>query len=274
MMGGKVSLRSEVGMGSTFCLLFPDIQFGEKSRTEATVPDVLLSAFEPVTILIADDSEMNRELVSGYFEGTGHRLLFATNGREAVEMARSEKPALILMDMRMPVMDGYTATVEIKSIEGLSETPVLAVTASTLKEGETRIRQVCDAFIRKPFSQSDLSREMLRFLKLRPETVAAMPPVDMAEPETERIVRERWPELAEILAREHEQVWPSLCQTLTVRRISQFGGRLQQWGEEYGAPLVRCYGEMLERQSQEFDLDHLPKTLAKFPEIITTIKNT
>jgi CheY-like chemotaxis protein len=156
----------------------------------------------------------------------------------------------------------------------LRQIPIFAVTASTLKEGEMKVRRVCDAFIRKPFSQADLAQEMQRFIKLRPETVAATPAVDLTEMDTQQIIRERWPELAEKLADEYEQTWPTLCQTLTVRRINQFANRLQEWGGHYGAPNVRRYGETLAQQSQEFDLDNLPKTLAKFPELITTIRTS
>jgi signal transduction histidine kinase/DNA-binding response OmpR family regulator len=273
MMGGNVSLQSELGRGSLFRVFFPNVDIAGEKTGSSAAKALPLSAFMPATILVADDSELNRELLSGYFDGTEHRLIFAVNGREAVDLARSEKPDLILMDMRMPVLDGFGATMEIKATEELREIPVLAVTASTLKEGEFKIRRVCDAFIRKPFSQADLSQELQRFLKLRPETVAATPAVDMSEPNTEQVIRERWPELAEKLAREQEEIWPGLCQTLTVRRISQFAGRLQEWGVDYGAPQLRRFGEKLEQQSQEFDLDNLPKTLAKFPEIITSISS-
>lgn len=273
MMGGKVALTSEVGKGSTFSVLFPEVEISRETKSAEEIAAFPLSAFVPSTILVADDAEMNRELVAGYFEGSGHRLIFATNGREAVDLARSQKPDLVLMDIRMPVMDGYDATVEIKSIPSYREIPVLAVTASTLKEGEARVRSICDGFIRKPFSQNDLSLEVQRFLKLKAEAVEGTPAVDLRDPGTEIVMRERWPELAELLAREQTEIWPSLCQSLTVRRISQFACRLQQWGSEYGAPVVRRYGQILEQQSQEFDLDHLPKTLAKFPEVITRIRN-
>ncbi len=274
MMGGSVSLQSEFGHGSIFRLFFPNVEV-TSGHCENTISTTLpLSAFEPATIVVADDSELNRELIRGYFEGTDHRLHYATNGREAVDLTLSKKPDLILMDMRMPVLDGFGATMEIKANEGLRHIPVLAVTASTLKEGELKIRQICDAFIRKPFSPADLSRELQRFLKIRPESVAAAPAVDISEPNTAQIMRERWPELAQKLSREREEVWPGLCQTLTVRRISQFAGRLQQWADDYRAPMLRRYGETLAEQSQQFDLDNLPKTLAKFPEMITTIRAT
>lgn len=275
MMGGTVGIKSELGKGSVFRFVFPDVAVEEGEATSET--EVLradLSAFEPATVLVADDSELNRELLAGYFYGSEHKLIYAVNGREAVELARCERPGIILMDMRMPVLDGYGATLEIRGNEATKGIPVIAITASTLKEGEARIRQVCNAFIRKPFTQAELAIALQQFLKLRPNrnpfvSVAQEGP----EPDVEEVCSSaRWPELAEKLDREHSEVWPGLCRTLTVRRISQFASRLREWGREYDAPRLCRYAEKLQAESQGFDLDNLPKTLADFPAVVESIK--
>jgi CheY-like chemotaxis protein len=172
----------------------------------------------------------------------------------------------------MPVLDGQGATMEIKGDPELKQIPIIAVTASTLKEAEAKIRNLCDGFIRKPFSQADLARELQPFLKLRAKVVdepTAVAPVE--EVDTSAMMTERWPDLAEKLAREEKEIWPGLCQTLTVRRIGQFAMRLQEWGLEYRAHALRRYGELLQQQSEEFDLDNLPKTLANFPAVVAGI---
>ena len=69
-----------------------------------------IDQFEPATVLVVDDVELNRDLFRAFFENTRHRFLEAVNGREGVEVARRERPDLILMDVRMPVMDGVQAT--------------------------------------------------------------------------------------------------------------------------------------------------------------------
>jgi signal transduction histidine kinase/CheY-like chemotaxis protein len=274
MMGGTVSVRSKPGEGSVFKLYFPSVEIGLESLEEKSLtPAIALGDFAPACVLVADDSPLNRDLLAGYFEGTGHQVTYATNGREAVDLTRSLKPDVVLMDMRMPVLDGQGATMEIKADPALKHIPVIAVTASTLKEAEAKIRNMCDGFIRKPFSQAELARELQPFLKPRLDFADA--PIDtLPEPDmdTEMIMTERWPELADKLAREEADVWPGLCQTLTVRRIGQFAQRLQAWGLEYRAHALRRYGESLQQQSEEFDLDNLPKTLANFPSVAATIR--
>jgi signal transduction histidine kinase/CheY-like chemotaxis protein len=276
MMGGAVAVRSEPGQGSAFCLSFPNVEVAS-AQARAAESVVALGDFEPATIIVADDVELNRDLLAGYFEGTGHRMLFAENGRQAVDLALAHKPDVILMDMRMPVLDGYAATLEIKAHPDLRHIAVIAVTASTQKEGEIRIRQVCDSFIRKPCSPVDLSREFLRFLKLRPAPAPTVKsnsaPAAVAEEESADFARtETWPALARKLEAEHAGDWPSLCEALPVRRIRQFAARLNDLAREHCAPILQRYGEALDQQGEQFDLDNLPKTLAKFPSIIASIK--
>ena len=63
--------------------------------------------FAPAKILVADDVQLNRDLLTGYFDGTGHEVITAVNGLEAVELAGQHRPDVILMDMRMPELDGF-----------------------------------------------------------------------------------------------------------------------------------------------------------------------
>src|SRR5262249_52499910 len=89
MMHGIITVESEQGKGSTFRFVFPNVAITElpEMLTSASDGDGDLNQFAPATILVADDVALNRALVTGYFEGTQHRLITATNGREAVEQA-------------------------------------------------------------------------------------------------------------------------------------------------------------------------------------------
>ena len=97
--------------------------------------------FAPATILVADDVALNRALLTGYFEGTGHKLVIATNGLEALELAEKHRPDVILMDMRMPELDGHETTKRLKANPALKHIPVIAVTASSFREEEARARE-------------------------------------------------------------------------------------------------------------------------------------
>jgi CheY-like chemotaxis protein len=231
------------------------------------------SQFAPATILVADDVTLNQQLVAGYFEGTSHRLITATTGLQALELAEKHRPDVILMDMRMPELDGYEATKRLKANPSLKYIPVIAVTASSFREEEARARKACDGFIRKPFNRAELIAELKRFLKLAgtPEVLvpAAAPRTDEEVPDH---VRSRWRELSVLLREQQSQVWPELAQTLEVSSIETFALHLRDLGDTYGASAVSRYGEALLEQARRFNIEKLPQTLDLFPQVIEALE--
>jgi CheY-like chemotaxis protein len=212
--------------------------------------------------------ELNRSLLAGFFEGTGHRLITAVNGREAVALAEKHRPDLVLMDMRMPEMNGYEATARIKSIAGLEKVPVIAVTASSFRDEEARARKACDGFLRKPFNGAELVAELKRFLqpRIRPETSAAAPPIretTTVSPEA----RARRPAVLEKLRDEEVTLWPRLVRTMEMDAIEEFARRLEAGAREGGFPGLQKYAAKILEEVECFDVDHLTKTLAEFPAI-------
>jgi signal transduction histidine kinase/ligand-binding sensor domain-containing protein/CheY-like chemotaxis protein len=274
MMHGKIEVQSDPGEGSTFRFLFPNVAITELAETSATVMagEGDFTQFAPATILVADDVALNRQLVAGYFEGTGHKLITATTGREAIEQAEKHRPDVILMDMRMPELDGYEATKRLKANPELKAIPVIAVTASSFREEEARARKACDGFIRKPFNRAELIAELRRFLKLaptpQPEPVAGaqIPSRSDSTATVSSAALARRPELLQKLRHEEQTVWPRLCETKAMGEIEEFAGRLESWAQAGEWPSLAHYAARLVQQVQEFDLDRLPKTLAEFSE--------
>jgi signal transduction histidine kinase/ligand-binding sensor domain-containing protein/CheY-like chemotaxis protein len=279
MMQGRVTVESEPGQGSTFRFIFANVAITELGGADALLPggDSDLTQFAPATVLVADDLTLNRQLVAGYFEGTPHTLLAATNGREAIELAAKHRPDVILMDMRMPELDGHETTRRLKADPALKHIPVIAVTASSFREEEARARKICDGFIRKPFNRAELISELSRFLKRTDPTEGATPPAGAAvaavassPAPAESIPAEalaRRPELKAKLAQQRQKVWPELCQSLAMDEVEQFAQRLAAWAEEGGWPELREYAAALSAQVQQFDVDRLPQTLRRFPEL-------
>lgn len=102
-------------------------------------------------ILLIEDNEMNRDMLSRRLQRTGFEVVMAVDGQAGVDLARSAAPDLILMDMSLPVMDGWTATREIKSQEALRAIPVVALTAHAMTGDRDRALEVgCDDYDTKP----------------------------------------------------------------------------------------------------------------------------
>ena len=100
-------------------------------------------------ILLVEDNELNRDMLSRRLERKGYEIAMAVNGQQAVEMAASEAPALILMDMSLPVMDGWEATRQIRATG--SKVPIIALTAHAMDGDEQKAREAgCDDYDTKP----------------------------------------------------------------------------------------------------------------------------
>jgi CheY-like chemotaxis protein len=121
-------------------------------------------------ILLVEDNEMNRDMLSRRLERRGYAVLIATDGEEGVSLARKEKPDLILMDMSLPVVDGWEATRRIKAEDETRHIPVIALTAHAMTTDEQRAREAgCDDFDTKPI---ELARLLAKIEKLLPRGAA------------------------------------------------------------------------------------------------------
>jgi two-component system cell cycle response regulator DivK len=115
-------------------------------------------------ILIVEDNELNRDLLIQLLEDD-YVLITADNGAAGVEMARQERPDLILMDMSLPVMDGWEATRRIKADKGLGGIPIIALTAHAMSDDEEKaLAAGCDSYLAKPLDEDLLFGKLSLFL--------------------------------------------------------------------------------------------------------------
>jgi two-component system, cell cycle response regulator DivK len=116
-------------------------------------------------ILVVEDTPDNRQILRDLLTAAGFELIEAVDGAQGVAMAKAHRPDLILMDIQLPVMDGYEATRRIKADPDLRATPILAVTSYALSGDEEKTRAAgCDGYIAKPFSPRQLLGKVREFL--------------------------------------------------------------------------------------------------------------
>ncbi|MGZ3717912.1 MAG: ATP-binding protein [Bdellovibrionota bacterium] len=162
LLGGHFAVESELGKGSDFYFVIP-LEAGQIVNRPAPKADTtpLAPLTEDLNILLIDDAEENRLLVKAYFKKTPNfHLEMAENGQVGLEKFMAGHFDVVLMDMQMPVMDGYTATRAIRKWEaesGRPRTTIVALTANAFKEEETRSLEAgCDVHATKPISKSVL----------------------------------------------------------------------------------------------------------------------
>ncbi|HZR15712.1 MAG TPA: response regulator [Verrucomicrobiae bacterium] len=125
------------------------------------------------TILLVEDNEMNRDMLSRRLERKGYLVTLALDGAEGVRQARENRPDLILMDMSLPVMDGWEATRQLKADQATRGIPVIALTAHAMASDEQKARDAgCDDFDTKPIELPRLLQKIETLLQ-RPSGAAA-----------------------------------------------------------------------------------------------------
>jgi two-component system, cell cycle response regulator DivK len=119
------------------------------------------------TVLVVEDQEDNRRILSVYLEYVGYRVVSAVNGAEGVSAARVHRPHVIVMDISMPVLDGYQALRLLRADPELSDTPVIALTAHALStDRETVLAAGFDSYLAKPIEPRLVAAEVKRIIAL------------------------------------------------------------------------------------------------------------
>ncbi len=179
LMGGDITVESEPKKGSSF-----QFQIQAKTAEARKLPACLdkgrVIGLEPgqkaYRILIVEDKAENRLLMRKLMESLGFEVREAEDGRQGVERFNTWSPDLVWMDMRMPVMDGYQATRNIKATPAGQQTTIIALTASAFEEQRSQMLVAgCDDFVRKPFQDDEILGKMeehlgVRFIREIPET--------------------------------------------------------------------------------------------------------
>ena len=165
LLSGKIFLNSVQDKGSIFSIVIPSVSVAAlKVEKGKNSNKQYKYSIKKSTVLLVEDVVTNREIIKGYLEDQSITILEAQNGQEGVDLAISLHPDLILMDIQMPIMDGYTAIDILKYNPTTKNIPIVALTASTMTSDEAKIRSICDGYLRKPVSRDELIDEIILHL--------------------------------------------------------------------------------------------------------------
>ncbi|MEG4205403.1 PAS domain S-box protein [Microcoleus sp. Pol7_A1] len=168
LMGGQIRVKSTLNRGSTFSfeigVQLPQAEFLPPESINQRV--IGLAPGQPTyRILVVEDLAENRRLLVEILTSIGFEVREATQGVEAISLWESWLPHLIFMDMRMPIMDGYTATKYIRERPNNQETVIIALTASVFEEEREDVLMAgCNEFMRKPFQQKEIFDKLAKYL--------------------------------------------------------------------------------------------------------------
>jgi len=264
MMGGSINVESQEGKGSRFIIRLPMVDIAnvvnEKNLQEKLQEDSLSYHFHKAKILIVDDVQDNRELIIKNFEGSKLQVVSAENGKEAIEVFKKEHPDLILMDIRMPVMDGYAAAKEIRKY---SDVPIIALTASVMQdEYERSRREHFDGFLRKPVLKHDLYSELARFLSY--DAIAKKE--QEKEPKTvlSQKAQEHLQEIIEALNGDIAQLKDEAEKTNNMSNYKKLASRIRNLAIAYDVEFLDRYATKLYEAVDTFDIEMLERLIKEY----------
>ncbi|MGB5420653.1 MAG: ATP-binding protein [Desulfobacterales bacterium] len=273
MMGGAITVKSEEYKGSRFQIVIPHVSVAPAAAEPEALPRAVSDdiVFDPACILIVDDLTLNRSLIKEYLTQTPLTIMEAENGEDAVRLAKQHQPDLILMDIRMPVLDGIEATKQIGRDEATRGIPVVALTASVMEaERDSLMVMGFSGFLDKPVTEDALFRELKRFIGY-----AAWQHESQETPASDltpaRI--DLFPQILERLENECMQRWTAIRKNLFFDGIDDFAREVSTLGDVHALAILSRYGTDLSAHVKAFDVEQVNSALSLYPQIVAKLKS-
>ncbi len=281
MMGGTLTLESTLGKGSIFTVKLPGVDVAAMTVVPTLTPDNNLLCdeinFLPATLLIVDDVDDNLELLKANFAATELIVESAENGLVALNRVEERNFDLILMDLRMPVMDGYEAAERIKKI---TDVPIIALTASVMSnEFSAHENTHFEGYLRKPVSKSELFVELAKYL---PSETAKFQATRIEAHGSKANLAGECIEISPLDATSLPFVvgeieglsshYKTIVKGNNISEISSFADALLEINERYPFAPVNEFARELLEQISRFDIPAIKRTMNTYPQLCARIE--
>lgn len=274
LMNGTISVQSAPGKGSTFTVRIPEMPY--LSDFSKAGVDIQINPseieFEEAVILIADDVEHNRSYLRDALIDTRLKVFEAKDGIEAYKLAKEIVPDLIIADIRMPKMDGFGLLNKIKNDRKLKHIPVIAYSASVLKDQKERIHKSDFAgLLVKPVKVAELFLELMNILPYK-STRTAEPDKQLSEVDFAGEIN-NIPGLIDSLETGFYTTWKTFAVRQPIGEIRDFGKNLMQLGMDHNSAIITCYGKDLTGAADSFNIEAILNLIKKYPGIVAGLKD-
>jgi len=168
LLGGEIDVDSTIGQGTTFSFDIEYLNSEKKNTPTSSEANVKIESLAGMRLLVVDDNKINLMVVTQFFEEWGVSYQEAISGQEAINYTQNEDFDLVLMDLQMPEMDGYTASKKIRAFGGKFEKlPIIALSASISSDVRSKVQTAgMNGYLSKPFNPTDLFNELKSYHKV------------------------------------------------------------------------------------------------------------
>ncbi|MGD0581692.1 MAG: response regulator [Bacteroidales bacterium] len=274
LMNGTIELDSQLNRGSSFKIKIPGISYLRDfdKRAEEIQLDPADIVFEKATIIVADDVEHNRKYLIDALKKTNLEIVEAEDGQQALFLAKKMVPDLIITDIRMPGLDGFALLNKLKSDKSLKHIPVIAYSASVMKDQRDRIRESEFAgLLIKPVQVTELYLELMNNLPYK-STKAAGKDLSLSGKESTNEVSDV-AGLIHSLDTQLRDVWMTFGIRQPIGEVRNFGKQLVLAGKNHKAEIIAGYGEELVSAADSFNIEAILNLLRKYPAIVESLKD-
>ena len=213
-----------------------------------------------------DDVVSNRDLIRGFFEDTNLEFIEAADGKEALEYAEKFRPDLIVMDLRMPVMDGYEATMILKSNPELKHIPIVVASASGMEQKTKEIKHLIQGYLRKPVAKRELVAIFKTYFKFK-----SIEKKEIISREDDQISSEQAAEILKVLNQKTLQECENVCAELEFEKITEFINKISRKTEHIQVKPVENWIKEMQSAVRLFDVDEIRKLAKELSNITQNI---
>ncbi|MFN8242089.1 MAG: ATP-binding protein, partial [Bacteroidales bacterium] len=272
-MNGTIIVRSEEGKGSIFTITIPDVVVPAVENNVTATDEVLSDfIFNNGEVLVVDDVRLNIETIENLLFDSGLTIISANSGNEALEILNKHRPDIVLLDLRMPGMDGFEVARRIKASPSLRGLPVIAFTASVVNIDKIMATSIFDGCLLKPVNRTDLRNQIALFLNhdkvVYHNSAEVKPALPDSIPNEVMVSVSQFREFVDI---EIMPFWESIKDNMVLFSIEEFSARLKNLARQFKFTYLEEYAIKLDDSLEIFDIDEIKSTLKRLPDIMEHI---
>ncbi len=255
LMGGDIHLKSELGTGSEFSVSFKRVPYETTPIIETSVAKEVIYTFKPATILSVDDVELNLLLIRNRLSKYPFEIIDAANGEEALKKLQLHRIDLILLDLQMPVMDGYALKQRLNENPEFNTIPVIALTAAVSDVDKQKLEGLkFNSVLSKPLSNEELLHGISQFL-----------PCSQTNPTTDTIKEEKSLEFEHGIQKVYDDTFAAILKeeqlTHNFAKLGELAEELNRFLSEYPNTLLKHVHDELEHAIRRFDVIEIERLL-------------
>ncbi|TAL58989.1 MAG: hybrid sensor histidine kinase/response regulator [Bacteroidetes bacterium] len=273
LMNGTIKIESQLNKGSSFIIKIPEVSYLRdiEKKTEEIQFDIEDIIFEKATIIVADDVEHNRKYLKDALTKTNIKIVEAEDGQKAYNTAKKIMPDLVITDIRMPVLDGFSLLDKLKSDDTLKHIPVIAYSASVMKAQRDRIRESeFSGLLIKPVQVTELYYELMNNLPYKSIKASDQEPHVPEIAFTSKI--SDLPGLIHSLETSFNDTLKTFETRQPISEIKIFGNQLINLGKNHNAVMITDYGKDLISAANSFNIEAILNMIKKYQGMVELLK--